>query len=62
MAVASKLPYEAAGWLGKFRGAGACEVVYGARCPYTRTDMMHIISSVWSTMDAEEADSSGVSA
>ena len=62
MAVASKLPYEAAGWLGKSRGAGACEVVYGARCPYSKTDMMQIIASVWSSMGVEEANSNVVSA
>ena len=57
MVAASKLPYEAAGWMGKYRGASACEIVYGTQCTYSKADMMQIVSSVWSSMEAEEANS-----
>ena len=52
--VTSKLPYEAAGWLGKHRGSEACEAVYGTLCPYNKQDMMQLVSSVWSSMAKEE--------
>ena len=51
---ASKLPYEAAGWLGQHRGAEACEVLYGASCPFGKTEMMQLVSSVWEDMDEEK--------
>ena len=56
VATASKLPYEMAGWLGKTRGADACEVVYGTQCTYSKVEMMQIVSSVWSSVEAEEAE------
>ena len=62
MVASSKLPYEAAGWLGKFRRAGACEVVYGTQCPYGKDEMMQVVSGVWTKMEAEEADSNVISA
>ena len=45
---ASKVPYEAAGWLGKLRGAKVCEVAFGKSCPYTRENMMAVIKTIWS--------------
>ena len=45
---ASKVPYEAAGWLGKLHGAKFCEVAFGKSCPYTRENMMAVIKTIWS--------------
>ncbi|KAF0297722.1 hypothetical protein FJT64_000538 [Amphibalanus amphitrite] len=59
---ASKLPYEAAGWLGQHRGAEACEVLYGASCPFGKDEMMQLVSSVWEDMDEEEEADNTVTA
>ena len=59
---ASKLPYEAAAWLGQHRGADACEVLYGTLCPYSKADMMQLVSGVWSSMTKEQTEGNTVSA
>lgn len=41
----AKLPFEAAGRLGKLRGASACEHKYGASCPFSRAEMVEFINS-----------------
>ncbi|XP_043195942.1 uncharacterized protein LOC122367138 [Amphibalanus amphitrite] len=53
---ASKLPYEAAGWLGQHRGAEACEVLYGASCPFGKDEMMQLVSSVWADNTNKEVN------
>ena len=44
---ASKVPYEAAGWLGRQRGAKSCEAAFGTSCPYSRQNMMAVVKTIW---------------
>ena len=45
---AAKVPYGTAGWLGRLRGAKACEAAFGESCPYSRENMMAVIKTIWS--------------